>query len=128
MANSKMLASLIGPTFLALGGMVLLNQSMLVNLTHDMAEGPMILAVSGILVFVAGIAILRVHNVWVKGWPVVVTIVGWAALLSGLGRMFFPALILEIAARFVDCPYTLPTAGTAMLVLGGFLSFKASSR
>src|SRR5690242_14183385 len=33
------------------------------------------------LLFVAGLAIVRVHNVWVGGWPVLVTVLGWVAVL-----------------------------------------------
>src|SRR5579862_3680884 len=102
MNNSKMIAGLIGPTFMALGGMVLLNQVMILNLVHDAAVGPIMIALSGILLFVAGLAILRVHNFWVKGWPVLVTVVGLFALLSGLVRMLFPTLIIQVAGQLLQ--------------------------
>jgi len=129
MNHSKMLAGLIGPTFMAVGGMILLNQGMILGLVHDTAIGPIVIAVSGILLFVAGLAILRVHNLWVRGWPVVVTIVGWAATLSGLARMLFPTCILQIAAAFLQAvPFTLNIAGTVLIALGGFLSYQAYRR
>jgi hypothetical protein len=129
MNHSKMLAGLIGPTFMAVGGMILLNQGMILGLVHDTAVGPIVVAVSGILLFVVGLAILRVHNLWVKGWPVVVTIVGWAATLSGLARMLFPTCILQIAAAFLQAvPFALNIAGPILIALGAFLSYQAYSR
>jgi hypothetical protein len=76
-------------------------------------------------VFVAGLAIVRGHNVWTGGWPVVVTIFGWLAILGGLARMLFPVQLAEIAVGVVQAPGVLPTAAIAQLLLGAFLSFKA---
>jgi hypothetical protein len=45
---------------------------------------------SGTLLFVAGLAIVRAHNSWTPGWPVLITLVGWIAMLAGLGRMAAP--------------------------------------
>src|SRR5215472_8608736 len=102
MCSSKMIAGLVGPTFMALGGMVLLNQNEVWVFVHDATAGPLIVMLSGILVLVAGLAILRVHNLWVKGWPVVVTLVGWAGVVSGVARMLFPMQLLGIASKLLD--------------------------
>jgi hypothetical protein len=53
---------------------------------------------SGILLFVAGLAIVRAHNVWAGGWPVLVTAIGWLILLGGLARMLFLTQIAAMAA------------------------------
>ena len=127
MDNSKAIAALVGPTLAALGVMVLLNQPALVTLVNDPNEGPMIVMLSGLLLFVAGLAIVRVHNHWVKGWPVLLTLAGWFGILSGLVRMWFPVQILGIASRFIGLSYALPAAGVFLLLLGGFISFKAYS-
>lgn len=108
--------------------MVLLNQAAVVTLVNDPNEGPMIVMLSGVLVFVAGLAIVRAHNRWVKGWPVIVTIAGWLGIVSGLGRMWFPVLILNVASHFIGLSYALPAAGIFMLLVGGFLSFKGYNK
>jgi len=38
--------------------------------------------------FVAGLAVVRAHNVWEKNWTVLITLAGWFLLLLGLLRMF----------------------------------------
>jgi len=45
---------------------------------------------SGILLFVAGISIVRTHNVWTLRWPVIITIIGWSGIALGAFRAFFP--------------------------------------
>lgn len=125
MDNSKTIAALVGPTLAALGIMVLLNQPAIVTLVNDPNEGPMIVMISGLLLFVAGLAIVRMHNRWVKGWPVIVTLAGWFGIVGGLVRMWFPVQILGIVSRFIGLSYFLPAIGIFILIVGGFLSFEA---
>jgi uncharacterized membrane protein HdeD (DUF308 family) len=54
--------------------------------------------VSGILLLVAGLAIVRVHNVWSGGWRVVVTVLGRLAVISGILRMLLPFWAASIAS------------------------------
>lgn len=46
---------------------------------------------NGAIVFVAGLAIVRTHNVWTWYWSVIITLVGWIALIGGLWRMAAPS-------------------------------------
>jgi hypothetical protein len=78
--------------------------------------------------FVAGLAIVRVHNVWVGGWPVLVTVLGWVAVLSGLLRMLFPTQLSAIAGAVAQRPGGITAGAVVLLVLGAFLSFKGYSR
>ena len=44
---------------------------------------------AGLLWFVAGLAVVRVHNHWRLGWALLITLSGWLALCIGLFRTFF---------------------------------------
>lgn len=84
MANAKQIAGLAGPTMIAM----LVSEFPLVQPHLYDAQIPPVVYLSGTLMFVAGLAIVRAHNVWVRNWTVVVTLTGWFALLLGLLRMF----------------------------------------
>jgi hypothetical protein len=49
---------------------------------------PPVVYLSGVLMFVAGLAVVRVHNLWVRNWAVLLTLTGWFFLMLGLVRMF----------------------------------------
>ena len=49
---------------------------------------PPVVYLSGVLMFVAGLAIVRVHNRWARDWTVLVTLAGWFSGTLGLFRMF----------------------------------------
>ena len=83
-ADSRHIAGLAGPTLMAI------NTSEALNLDIWAGSHPTLVYLNGVLLFVAGLAIVRTHNVWTRGWPVLVTLLGWAALGGGLLRMFAP--------------------------------------
>src|SRR5260370_27509080 len=84
MTTSKTIAGLIGPTLVAIAAGMLLNFGSFPTLAELVSRDPALIFVSGILLFVAGLAIVRVHNRWTNGWPVLVTVLGWLFVLGGL--------------------------------------------
>lgn len=125
MGNSKAIAGYIGPTLMAAGAMVLVDGKVFDEMLVEAYRNPLTVVLSGFVIFVAGIAIVRAHHQWVKGWPVLVTLIGWLAIIGGLARIFFPIELINFAAHVTDIHGILPTAGFVLLVLGGFLSFQA---
>jgi hypothetical protein len=77
---------------------MVLNFASFPEFAEQVSRDPSLIFLSGILLFVAGLAIVRVHNVWVGGGPVLLTVLGWVAILSGLARMLFPTQLAAIAA------------------------------
>src|SRR3981189_934522 len=98
-ATSKMIAALIGPTLAAISASMLLNFRSFPQLAEQISRDPGLIFLSGILLFVAGLAIVRAHNSWAGGWPVLVTVLGWVAVLGGLARMLFPTQLAAMVAR-----------------------------
>jgi len=78
--DSRRIAGLLGPSLIAI------SVTEAVNLRIWADVQPPVVYLSGVLLFVAGLAIVRAHNRWLFGWPVLVTIVGWLCLLGGLAR------------------------------------------
>ena len=77
MANSKTIAGLIGPSLIALAAGLLINLGSMSALVEAVSHDPALVLVSGVLSFVAGLAVVRVHNHWAADWAVLVTIFGW---------------------------------------------------
>jgi hypothetical protein len=119
MTNSKSIAGLLGPTLIA----VSISEAM--NL-HIFANNPApIVYLNGTLLFVAGLSIVRVHNWWTGGWPVLVTLMGWLAILGGLIRMIAPEFAQQRAVQSTTVVYALLIV---LLAVGIVLTFKAYGR
>jgi uncharacterized membrane protein HdeD (DUF308 family) len=83
-ANSKQIGGLVGPTLVVM----LVAEFPLVQPRLDDAQIPPVIYLSGVLMFVAGLAVIRAHNVWARNWTALVTLSGWFLLALGLVRMF----------------------------------------
>jgi hypothetical protein len=82
--KSKKLATLIGPTLMALAVTEALN-------VHIWKVSlPALVYLDGTLLFIAGLSIIRIHNLWARTWQILITLVGWLAFGTGLYRMFAP--------------------------------------
>jgi hypothetical protein len=128
MTTSKMIAGLMGPTLAAIALAMLFKFDSIPELAEQVSRDPALIFLSGVLLFVAGLAIVRAHNIWTFGWPVLVTTLGWLAIVGGLLRMLFPSRLAEIATDLGDRPGLIIGLSVAILLIGGFLSFKGYSR
>ena len=115
MDKSKSIAGIVGPTLL----LMVLSELKVWNATlYDTQIVPLVY-LSGVLFFIAGLSIVRKHNIWVWGWQTLITIIGWLGLVLGGLRMFLPqlyitkfrndnsALAVELFLILIGCILTL---------------------
>jgi cytochrome bd-type quinol oxidase subunit 2 len=124
MPSSKTIAGFIGPTLIAIAVALLLNLESFPALAESVSRDPLLIFVSGVLMFIAGLAIVRVHNRWEADWTVLVTVLGWIALIGGLARMMFPIELAAMATKFSQDTGLI----VVLLVVGAFLSYKGYGR
>ena len=122
MANSKQIAALLGPTMVAM----LVAEFPLVQPHLYDAQTPPVVYLSGVLMFVAGLAIVRAHNIWVRNWTVLVTLSGWFCLLLGLVRMFVAGQYRQATASTSSWVFVLLEG--CLLLVALFITFKAYRR
>jgi hypothetical protein len=125
MAPTKLIAGLMGPLFLAMGVALLLNRDLFPAIAGQLSQNYAVVFIAGAIALVAGVAIVRVHNIWSGGWPVIVTVLGWLAIGGGLARMWVPQLAGPITEAIAGNPATLLSAGIVVLALGAFLTLKS---
>src|SRR5262245_47845673 len=82
--ESRRIASLLGPTIIV---MIVAEFPLVQPHLYD-AQIPPVVYLSGVLMFIGGLAIVRAHNRWRSDWTTLVTVSGWFALALGIVRMF----------------------------------------
>jgi uncharacterized membrane protein len=123
MANSIFLARLIGPVALAVGIGLFLNAVGFRTMADEVMRSRALVFISGVLSMVAGLAIVLTHNVWTANWPVLITLIGWLALLTGLARILVPDRIEALGRRAVRHPHTFNIGGIVWCAVGALLCF-----
>lgn len=119
MADSRRTAGLTGPTLVAL----LAAESPLVQPHPCDLQIPPVVYPSGGLMFVAGLAVVRAHNLWAQDWNVLVTLTGWFLLILGLVRMFAAEQYRRAAAGTGS--EILPLLEGMPLVVAAIITYRA---
>ncbi len=125
MQRSIFLAKLIGPFLAVCGVALMLNADVFRLIGDEIIKSHALVYLAGLLALVAGLALVNTHNVWVAGWPVIITILGWISLVAGVIRVVFPrvvetlgtAMLASISNNFIV------GEGLVCLALGLWLSY-----
>jgi hypothetical protein len=121
MTTSKRIAALVGPTIVAM----IVSEFPLVQPHLYDAQIPPVVYLSGVLMFVGGLAIVRAHNHWTPDWTVLITLSGWFFLALGLFRMFAASQHQRVSANTGSTVFMILEA--MLLVIGLVMTFKAYS-
>ena len=87
MQKSQAIARLIGPVLCAIGIGMLTNGATYREMAGQFLATYPFIYFSGILILVAGLLILNVHNVWTPDWRSVITALGWLMCIGGVFRI-----------------------------------------
>jgi hypothetical protein len=127
MTTSTLIARLAGPVLLAMGIGIALGMSMegggyATMMKEFIASMPMIW-LSGVLALVAGLAIVNAHNLWEPDWRVIITILGWLAIVRGLASILFPAKVQTLGDHMITSPAGMIIGAAITVGLGAVLTF-----
>lgn len=110
------LAELFGIVLVATSLALLINQNNLKRLL-DSAEDDKALFCWGVKSLIVGVAMILAYNVWMQSWQVIITIIGWLALIKGLLMLFLPNIVKKWAKKISFSNY-LPYYLIFVLIVG----------
>ena len=122
MTSSKRIAGLLGPTLMVMTA----SECPLVQPHLYEEQIPPVVYLSGVLMLVAGLAIVRWHNAWRRDWSVLVTLCGWCLLALGLLRMFAAGFYRQASANAGSKFFML--IESVVFAIGLLLTWKAYAR
>jgi glucose uptake protein GlcU len=105
--------------YLAFFGVVMVFKKDLRHKMFKLAADENFLYTTGFMSFTIGLITVLVHNVWTTDFRVIVTLMGWAALIKGVMRFVDPESTLRLAKK-VENNKTLMQFLLLITVLLGF--------
>ena len=123
MQTSIFIAKILGLVYLVFGLGVLFNGKYYRKLLEDMMKEVTNLYWGGISSLVIGFLIVYYHNVWEYSWVVIITILGWLALLKGVLLIVLPDLMIRWTKAWTKAKSFMPVWGFVILVLGLIFSY-----
>jgi hypothetical protein len=102
MELSLFLAQLFGLTLAIFAGVALFRPGLIRGAINEFGHSKAMTLLYSLMGIVGGLSLVLTHNVWVAGWPVIITLFGWAALIKGIMFLVSPAMMREMGLTIYD--------------------------
>ncbi|MBF0446049.1 MAG: hypothetical protein HQL68_10715, partial [Magnetococcales bacterium] len=89
---------------------------------NSFQDSPALVYMGGITALAFGLVIVNLHNVWIMQWSVIITILGWLALLKGVVLIFCPKPMLRVSASIFNSDKYIYIVGIGAALFGLFLT------
>jgi uncharacterized protein YjeT (DUF2065 family) len=109
--------------YIAVGIGILINPGFYKKMLEDFIENASVLYLGGITALVVGYLILAFHNTWTKDLSVIITIVGWLALIKGIVILIQPKIMIALSKAMAKKASILKIEAIAVIILGLAFSF-----
>jgi len=120
---SLFLATVIGWYLVITSVLLLFRHDTLKLAMADILSQRGLFMIVAIMTLILGLLLVVSHNIWVVGWPVVITLFAWLVLLSGLFRLFLPDTAMRVGQGFLRHPIKMKIVGVVFLIIGLFLLY-----
>jgi hypothetical protein len=102
MELSILIARVISLVYLAAAAGAIFSADRYRRLVDDFFSNAGLTYVSGFMTIVIGSLIVNFHNIWVSNWTVLITIIGWLALVKGVLLIAFPKFVQGYSKLFLE--------------------------
>lgn len=117
METSIFVAQMAALLYLSIGVGMLINSDYYNQLFDQVSKDSLSMYIGGFVALIAGFTLVTYHNVWVQGWEVLVTIIGWLALIKGFLILTFPGTMQSITKSIVK-PKNMGMISVFVILLG----------
>jgi hypothetical protein len=122
LSTTQILAVFIGLYMVAAGIGLLTGRGSYATVIDDLRDNTALGYVTSVFVFVLGAVMVAVHNLWTDPLAIVVSLVGWGALIEGVLMLAIRRPFLGLVKVVPFTPATMVPFGIAAIVLGAVLA------
>lgn len=123
METSVFIARIFGLCYLVVGAGLLLNRKAFQRVMEDFCKNAALVLYGGLFALVVGVVIILKHNIWAANWTVMITIIGWAALIKGIWIIVFPDTVSKFMQFYQKNQNLLMAHSVVALIFGAVLTF-----
>ena len=126
MVVSFFLAKAVGIWMLVTGSALIFNTKTIEDLGEEFTDKKLSLFslfLGGIFALILGILLILTHNIWVFGWPLIITLIGWASFLKGVFFIVFTDYLKNFTKWYFK-HVSFRIFGGVYLAFGLFLCWK----
>lgn len=115
------MATVIGWYLVIVSLFTLCQYEQVKSITAEILEQRGLFFIAAIITLILGLLMVASHNIWVMGWPVIITLISWLVLISGLLRLLCANTAKKMGQSFMANPVGMKVVSVVFLLLGLFL-------
>lgn len=92
-------------------------------MVNELGSSRALMYISGLWSLLVGLIIVNLHQVWIWDWPVLITIIGWLAVIKGMLRLFFMEHVLIMARQMQRQKLIYTVIVILFFVIGVYLTY-----
>lgn len=96
---SLFVAKIVTLIYIPLGIAMISGQLKAKEMFASYEKSPVLTLFVGIFAVIAGTFIVSYHNIWVKSWPILITLLGWIGVIEGVLFIAFPKPMLKAGKK-----------------------------
>jgi len=123
MPASIFIAKLLGPIFVVLAVGLMLREQAFRRIVEDFNRSPALIYLAGFLGLLSGLALVLTHNVWLLDWRVIITLIGWIAIVRAVLTILAPQQIVAFGSKVLAHRGLFLAIGVVNLCVGLVLSY-----
>ena len=93
MQLSKLIARIASVVYLSASLGAFFSTDYYRKIAEDLFSNSALTYVTGFITVIIGFLIVTYHNTWAKSWIVLITILGWLAMVKGICLIAFPQFV-----------------------------------
>jgi hypothetical protein len=114
---------LLSIAYLSVGIGIAVNSDLYKKIFRDFVENTTCLYFGGIMALVVGFLLVTFHNTWTKDFSVIITILGWMALIKGVTILVLPKVMVALTKAMVEKENFFKIESVIIIILGLGLAF-----
>jgi len=129
MQLSKLIARMASVIYLSASLGAFFSTNYYRKITDDLFSNSALIYVTGFITVIIGFLIVTYHNTWSKSWIVLITILGWLAMVKGICLIAFPQFVHMLSERMLTDSRTniFSYAAFCLGVLFAYFGFASSA-
>ncbi len=121
---SIFLAQIIGPIYVVVALSFLLGRQDYKKIVNDFLGNAGMVYLGGAIALMVGLLIVNTHNLWESKWFIIITLMGWMAIIKGICYFIFPEQIKKLADKLCKNEKGLKIQLIIVLLFGLFITYK----
>jgi drug/metabolite transporter (DMT)-like permease len=120
--STRLTARILGPFLTVAGAAAVLRRDDLLALIEGFQADPALTFVTGMLLVLAGLALMAIHQRWRTPAEIALSLTIWLLTLRGVFLLFAPSVIFDLADNVMARTPRVVAAGLAAVGVGVWLT------